>query len=200
MSVRWFNRGDRRRGGLQLVKRAWTLQPERCPCDIHFTEWVEGRAKSNETIFHFGTGIHHYVGKQLAGAKSGTSVLGITATVSEHDSYVELVSREPALARNYIVLFGDIYLTNQKFLPLFDVVTLFHLCEFRTEANDAYGALTDAELLEVLTSRTKSGGYLLFYRNSYAEAKAQPIIDEWAATGVAQEVEGYKSLRIFRRT
>ena len=37
------------------------------------------------------------------------------------------------MLRTYNAVFGDIYLLNAKLLPVFDVVTLFHLCEFRGE-------------------------------------------------------------------
>lgn len=187
-------------GRLHSLKGAWALRPDDCPCDIHFIEWMEGRSVPNEAIFHFGTGDHHHVGLRLGESDLGTSVMGITATRREYDSYIDLVTHRPELARSYCVYFGDIYTSNAALLPVFDVVTLFHLCEFRTEENDAYGALTDLELTRLFTGRTRPGGHLIFYTGSYAYARAEPIIAEWAATSPVEEVEGYRSLRVFRKT
>ena len=39
-----------------------------------------------------------------------------------------------------------------------DVVTLFHLCEFRSEQTDGYGGLTDLEVTNLLTEKTAPGG------------------------------------------
>ncbi|WP_426042595.1 hypothetical protein [Brevundimonas sp. TWP2-3-4b1] len=80
--------------------------------------------------------------------------MGITATRKEYDTYIDLVTHRPELARTYCVYFGEIYTANAALLPTFDVVTLCHLCEFRTEENDTYGALTDLELTRLFTERT----------------------------------------------
>jgi hypothetical protein len=50
--------------------------------------------------------------------------------------------RNPRLGHTYKAYFGDIYQLDRRLLPTFDVVALFHVGEFRTEKNDAYGALT----------------------------------------------------------
>ena len=73
------------------------------------------------------------------------------------------------------------------------------LCEFRTEENDAYGALTDLELTRLFIERTRPGGHLLFYTGSYAYAQAETVITEWAASSPVEEVEGFKTLRVFRK-
>lgn len=184
---------------LKTLKRSWDFRPLDCPCDVHFVEWMLQREEKGETIFHFGTGGHHYVGENLASDESGTSILGITATQREYESYIDLITRSPRLAHHYVVYLGDIYTSNTALLPSFNVVTLFHLCEFRTEANDAYGALTDAQLLELFTEKTEPGGHLVFYTGSYAYDKARPILDEWARQDAIEEVSPYKTLRIFRK-
>lgn len=184
---------------LPALRRVWDLRRDDCPCDIDFVDWFETRGASGEALFHFGTGGHHYVGARLGHGDLMASVMGITATPGEYETYIELVTSNPQLARRYVVYFGDIYSTNPALLPTFDVVTLFHLCEFRTAANDAYGGLTDAELLAVLSDRTRPGGHILFYTGSYAYAEARPIIEAWSETGAVKEVEGFRSLRIFRK-
>ena len=63
------------------------------------------------------------------------SVFGITAAPQEYQKYIELAIARPEVLRYYNAVFGDIYLLNEKLLPVFDVVTLFHLCEFRGETD-----------------------------------------------------------------
>ena len=88
----------------------------------------------------------------------------------------------------------------KRLLPRFDVVTLFHSGEFRGEANDAYGALTDREVMDLFTQQTDKGGYILFYRGSYAYDVAERLIPDWMKAMPVEEVEGFKTLRIFRKT
>src|SRR3712207_7562317 len=57
----------------------------------------------------------------------------------------------------YTTLFRSL---NERLLPVFDVVTLFHLCEFYGEANAAYGAMTDLRS-EEHTSELQSRQYLV---------------------------------------
>ena len=85
-------------------------------------------------------------------------------------------SSEPELSRWYAAYFGDIYMLNRQMLPELDIATLFHLCEFRTEQNDSYGALTDRQVLNLLTEKLRPGGLMMFFPGSYAFAKAEPVI------------------------
>jgi hypothetical protein len=98
------------------------------------------------------------------------------------------------------VLFGDIYILEGRLLPDFDVVTLFHLCEFRSEQNDAYGAMTDLTLAQLLIGKTKPGGRVLFYTGSMAFEAARPVIAELEAGGSIAAEGSFKSLLIYRRT
>ena len=120
----------------------------------------------NKLIYHFGTGTHHVIGIKQATNKSGNAVFAITASKEEYDAYIELVDRpRRRSSKNYLAYFGDIYLTNPKLLPDFDVVTMFHLCEFffPNTASKAYGGMDDAKLLDLFTAKTKQGGHILFY-------------------------------------
>ena len=94
------------------------------------TTGLRTRRSSNKLIYHFGTGTHHVVGKEQAKNGSGNMVFGITASIEEYDAYIKLVAENSRVAKNYVAYFGDIYLTNPKLLPDFDVVTMVHLCEF----------------------------------------------------------------------
>jgi hypothetical protein len=89
---------------------------------------------------------------------------GVTAAPQEYEAFVRLAIERPDVLRHYNAVFGNIYLLNRKLLPVFDVVTLFHLCEFRGDKNDAYGAMTDLDLVNLLTNHTRPAGHLLFFR------------------------------------
>jgi aminoglycoside N3'-acetyltransferase len=97
------------------------------------------------------------------------------------------------------VFFGDIYQLEGRLLPDFDVVTLFHLCEFRTEQSDQYGAMTDRQLLDLLTAKTRPGGYLLFYTKSFAFDAAEKILQGWEQEGAVEKVGLYELLLVYRK-
>jgi hypothetical protein len=178
----------------------WGLRVEQCPCDVHFVEWLEQETLTGKRIYHFGTGGHHYVGIRCAEPEIDCTVLGITASPQEYESFVELATRNPTLSKTYSAYFGDIYTSNARLLPRFDIVTLFHTGEFRSEANDAYGALTDREVIDLFTAQTDAGGHILFYTGSYAYDIAERNIVDWVKTAPVEEVAGFKTLRIFRKT
>ena len=144
----------------------WGLHPDVCPCDVHFNEWVEAHGISNKLIYHFGTGTHHVIGRRQAELGAGNVVFGITASKGEYEDYISLVIDNPALAKSYLAYFGDVYLSNPRLLPEFDVVNLFHLCEFFSDNTKSpeYGGLDDRELLDVFTAKTRPGGHILFYQ------------------------------------
>ena len=108
----------------------WDLHVDICPCDVHVNDWLAEEKMTNKLIYHFGTGTHHVIGKEQAENGSGNMVFGITASIEEYDAYVKLVAENSRVAKSYVAYFGDIYLTNPKLLPDFDVVTMVHLCEF----------------------------------------------------------------------
>ena len=177
----------------------WALRIGDCPCDIHFVEWLDANKVVDSAIFHFGTGGHHHVGIACAKAERRNAVLGITASPPEYEDFIKLAIARPEVLRHYNAVFGDIYLLNRRLLPVFDVVTLFHLCEFRGEKNDAYGGLTDAEVAALLTEKTRPGGHILFYPGSYAFDRAKPIIETWAKTHDVERVEDFQTLQVYRK-
>ena len=126
-------------------------------------------------------------------------MLGITASTGEYESFVKLVIERPEIIRWYNAYFGDIYMINRQLLPALDIVTLFHLCEFRNEKNDSYGALTDREVLDMLTDKMRPGGLLMFFPGSYAWKLAETIVKDWADQPTIEFVESYKSLLIYRK-
>jgi hypothetical protein len=179
----------------------WDLDVDVCPCDVHFNDWIRKQKLKNKLIYHFGTGTHHVIGIQQATNKSGNVVFAITASKEEYDSYVDLSAKNPKVSKSYLAYFGDIYLTNAKLLPDFDVVTMFHLCEFfhPNTASKAYGGIDDAKLLDLFTAKTKPGGLILFYTRSMAFDRANPIILKWEKKGHVKRVGEFKTLLVFRK-
>ena len=184
---------------LHFWDQSWDLRLAECPCDMHFLEWLEENKIKDQSIFHFGTGSHHIVGLKTAGDGSNNAVLGITASPAEYDAYVKMLIEKPRLGHTYKAYFGDIYQLDARLLPTFDIVTLFHAGEFRTEKNDSYGGLTDLEMTKILAGRMKPGGQMLFYSGSYAFDVAQRVFEELVKTGVLVDAGAFKTLQIFTK-
>jgi hypothetical protein len=179
----------------------WDLDEAQCPCDVHFNDWLADRQLTGQCIYHFGTGTHHVVGRAQAENGSGNVVFAITASVEEYETYIELVTGNARVARSYLAYFGDIYLTDPRLLPEFDVVTLFHLCEFSAPntASPEYGGLTDLDLLIRLTDRLRPGGHILFYIGSFAFDAAERAIAAWEKTRAVARVGEFKTLLVYRK-
>jgi hypothetical protein len=184
---------------LHFWDQSWDLRIAECPCDMHFLEWLEENNIKDQSIFHFGTGSHHIVGLKTAEDGSNNAVLGITASPAEYDAYVKMLIEKPRLGHTYKAYFGDIYQLDARLLPVFDIVTLFHAGEFRTEKNDAYGALTDLEMTKILADRMRPGGKMLFYSGSYAFDVAERVFGELVKAGVLRDAGAFKTLRIFTK-
>lgn len=184
---------------LQIWDVNWYLDEAQCPCDVHFVEWLATEDVRGATIYHFGTGGHHHLGLTNMARGAPNSILGITASPQELDAFVKLAIENPELSRNYQVLFGDIYLLNARLLPRLDIVSLFHLCEFRGDSQDAYGGLTDAEVVDTLMTAMPAGARLLLYGGSFAYDKAQAILNRLVELGRFVPSGSHKSLRIFTR-
>lgn len=184
---------------LNYWKATWSLDEKQCPCDIHFCQYLDEKAARNKAIFHFGTGSHHYVGLHCARSGANNAVLAITASIEEYQEYIKLLIENPALGATYKAYFGDIYQLDRRLLPDLDYATVFHLGEYRTEANDSYGALTDLGMTQVLADRLKPGGELLFYVGSFAYDKAEAVGAELVKSGQFERVGPYKTLMIYRK-
>jgi hypothetical protein len=177
----------------------WDLHEDVCPCDVQFNEWAAKEKLNNKSIYHFGTGTHHVVGIKQAGRKN--RVLAITASKEEYEAYVQLVTENSGVAKSYVAYFGDIYLTNPLLLPDFDVVTMFHLCEFffPNTASKEYGGLTDRKVLDLFTDKTKKGGHILFYTRSMAYHKTQDVIAKWEKAKPVKRVGEFKTLLVYKK-
>jgi hypothetical protein len=179
----------------------WDLHVDICPCDVDVNEWIEANDIHDKTIFHFGTGTHHVIGVRQAENGLNNVVIGITASIEEYEAYIKLVTERAQITKNYLSYFGDIYLTNPRLLPDFDVVTMVHLCEFLfpNTASPEYGGMNDREVLDLFTSKTRPGGYILFYLKSIKFDKAQAVIAQWEKDTPVSRVGEFKSLLVYRK-
>jgi hypothetical protein len=186
--------------GMAFYRQAssWSLDPEGCPCDLDFVEYLQTHAVQNAAIFHFGTGAHHTVGLGNQKLAAPNQVLAVTASAPEHQAYVNLVLKDLSLGKTYKVLFADIYQLTQEVLPNFDLITLFHLCEFYRPQESAALWHDDRSLLTLCLNQLNPNGILLFYAGSVAFAQAQIILQEFEAAGQIAPVGQFKSLLLYR--
>jgi hypothetical protein len=187
--------------GMNYWTDKWDLHEDICPCDVHVNDWIADQGLKNKVIYHFGTGTHHVVGVEQARNGSGNCVLAITASIEEYEAYIKLVSTNSAIAKSYVAYFGDIYLTNPRLLPDFDIVTMVHLCEFffPNTASAEYGGMTDRLMLDLFTDKTRSGGYLLFYKNSMGKERTAEILPVWEKEKPVERVADFKTLIVYRK-
>jgi hypothetical protein len=185
---------------LHIWDHFWDLRVKECPCDVHFCDWLDENAVSGKAIFHFGTGGHHLLGLHNVEKDRKNAILGITASPGEIRTYETMITENPELGWGYKAHFGDIYQLDARLLPVFDIVTLFHVGEFRTEANDAYGGLTDYAMVKLMAGQTRTGGTVTFYTGSYAYDIAKRVHDELVEEGILAPKGRYKTLELFERT
>lgn len=187
---------------MNVYPKGWALDPRRCPCDVDFVEYLVEAGLRKVAIFHFGTGSHHHVGIECVRLQN--AVLGVTLSVDEHASYVALALERPEITKTYKVMFADIYLTDKRLLPSFDVVFLPHLCEFDPQANKdkgfrTYEQVSDADILNMFTETSKPDAQFVFYSQSRRFSAAKTVIREWSARSNASQIRQYKSLHIYRK-
>jgi hypothetical protein len=181
-------------------RSAWPLDRQSCPCDCQLVEYLQQTQIQNQHIFHFGTGSHHLVGRENQQLAQPNQIMAITASHPEHTAYVKLVLQARGMDRYYKVLFGDIYTLDARNLPMFDVISLFHLCEFYLPEQAAFVHHDDRSLLDLFVAKLNPGGKIIFYDRSNDWPKAKLLIDALAAQQAIIPVETYKNLRIYRRT
>ncbi|MBV9999772.1 MAG: hypothetical protein JO015_11755 [Verrucomicrobia bacterium] len=184
---------------LNYWNRSWPLLPFVCPCDVDFVSYLRTRQISKRAIFHFGSGAHHLLGRANLEAEGPNEVLAVTASPEEHSRYVDFIVANPAAARHYKVLFTDIYTLSEALLPMFDLVTLFHLHEFYDEKKQRYAHLNDRSLLGMFLRKLSEGGLVFFYKGSNGFNLTTRTLKEYIATQRLIFHEEYKSLVIYRR-
>ena len=184
---------------LNFWNSAWRLDEKQCPCDVHFLDYLEENRIAGRDIFHMGTGSHHIVGKTAASNSAGNQVLAITASREEYHAYIDLLIDNPRLGFSYKAYFGDIYQLDRRLLPSLDYATLFHIGEYRTAENDAYGALSDNDMTLVLADQLRPGGEIHFFTGSFAYDKGQAAGTMLMAERGFADAGVYKSLHIFKK-
>jgi hypothetical protein len=182
---------------LHYWNHSWPLLPCLCPCDTDFISYLRARRISRHAIFHFGSGAHHALGKANLEAGAPNEILAVTASPQEHRRYVEWVIENPAAATHYKVLFADIYTLNEGLLPVFDLVTLFHLHEFYDETNRRYAQLDDRSLLDVFLRKLSDRGRVLFYKGSNGFGRTARTLEEYTSRQRLVFQEEYRSLLIY---
>jgi hypothetical protein len=126
-------------------------------------------------------------------------VLAVTASPEEHRHYVDFIVANPTAARHYKVLFTDIYTLSEELLPVFDLVTLFHLHEFYDDKKQWYAHLNDRSLLGMFLRKLRNGGLVFFYKGSNGFNLTARTLKEYIATQRLIFHEEYKSLVVYRR-
>jgi hypothetical protein len=179
------------------TKSSWDLKPHECPCDLEFLEYLHKLHIQNQTIFHFGTGAHHILGLENQKLEQPNEIIGITASNPEHEEYVRLCLEDRSFSKHYKVICADIYNLTTKSLPMLDVVSLFHLCEFYMPEEAKFVHHDDASLLDLFLSKLNPGGKVLFYKESVGWGKAKTIVDSFVEQGKIQKIDGYKNLLIY---
>ena len=149
--------------------------------DPDFVGYLASENTKGKLIFHFGTGEHHLVGKNNHELGNPNEIMAITASREEYGAYIDFVIDNPVAANYYRVFFGDIYTLSPPTLPTFDIVTLFHLCEYyddqrdeedgepfaqQSRLNSAYSRLNDETLLDLFLQKLNPGGRILFFKRS----------------------------------
>jgi len=109
---------------------------------------------------------------------------------------------KPPKSQNYKVLLTDLYCLNDACLPMFDVVTLFHLCEFPPEN---YGRRPlvwhdDASILTLLIQHLNVAGTVLFYAGSRAWREARMIVEDVVQRGDLAMQDQYEGLLVYGKT
>ncbi len=185
---------------LNYWKSSWPLRWRQCPCDVHFLEYLKENRITGRVIFHFGTGSHHIVGRTNAEAPEPNEVFGITASRREYLAYINYIIANPRSAVYYKAVFADVYTLTPGMLPRFDLVTLFHLCEFYDRSKSAYAPLDDEGLIDLFLDRLNPGGRILFYKFSGKgnDKKARAILTRAVRAGKLIPDGEYQSLLIYR--
>lgn len=173
----------------------WELNPQTCPPDLDFIEYLENDMPRDICIFHMGCGLHHTVG--LWAARNNAYVRSISITPAEIEEYMRLATNDPNLNNHYLVDFGDIHLYPLALLPNFNYVTLFHLGEI---SEHSYPGYTMLEVVIHLTNRLFKGGKIFFFNRSVAWKKIENSIYSYLSETLHWEMSTYKSLVIYQQS
>jgi len=170
------------------------LAKTHCSCDFDFIKLIKNKNIEKKNIFHFGTGGHHIIGKEI----KNNNVLGITCNREEYINYINDITKDPNLNKTYKCIFSDIYNLTDDSLPKFDIINLFHLCEYYDEKKNSYSLLNDDTLLKLMCNKLNPNGYIIFYKNSKRYKKTKKIINNYDGKLIKFEYE-FNSLRVYSK-
>ena len=179
---------------LNLFADSWPLLEDICPCDVHFLHYLERHAEQGRRIFHFGSGEHHILGRTNHRLGDRNEILALTLSPEEHQQYVEFVVNSPRAARSYKVVFADVYTLTPSFVQGFDLVTLFHLCEYYGEKQGRYASLDDSSLLELFVENLNPDGRIFLYEGSWGYGETSRIVTRLVAEGQLRIEQRFMSL------
>jgi len=161
------------------------------PSDFHLVQLFEKKRWKNKNVFHFGSGLQHIVSKVC---ENKNHVLAVTASAVEHNTYIQMLTENSKLSEYYKVLFTNIYTLSKNNLPMYDIVTLFHLGEFY---NPQHSLITDSKLLSLFIKHVKIGGFLIFSNESCSYKRiTHPLIKKKRSI---EYVATFNTLEIYRK-
>jgi len=131
--------------------------------------------------------------------------MGITYTPGEYITYMELIKDKPLIGKYYKVLFADIYKLSPELLPDFDIIALFHLCEF-SRFSDKSAHFDDYSLLDMFLNKLKKDGKIIFYKGSShffkkpdSDVYTSLVLDKFVKEGKIKKVDEFRSLLIYSK-
>ena len=186
---------------IPIEEIGWRLNPDTCPPDIHFIDYLKEYPLPSYpvSIFHMGCGFHHWVGTWAATQKN-IFVRSLSITPVEIDHYIELATENPELNFKYQVDFGDIHVISSALIPRFDFITLFHLGEISEQIKDPeYPGRSIPSVIRMFAERLQPGGEMLFFSGSSAWFKVFDIVKLILGVENNWHETTYKSLVIYRK-
>lgn len=174
----------------------WPYQPDLCPCDDDFLDWMDAQGISGPPtkIYHMGTGMHHKVG--IYCVQRGLECHAITASVDEFRCRPGFSpSRYPG---KYYPKLGNIYQVHPETMPMVDIMTLFHLGEMV----DRFGQINSWAIDEMI-KHVNPGGYVLFYLGSpeseFKSSASDRVMQYVQYNRLISSHSYFKSLQIYTR-
>lgn len=172
----------------RLDVEAWPWQPDLCPADRDFIEWLMENKRQPwmaGTVFHMGPGSHHRVPRTCEAL--GLECISITVSEDELLMMPQFTS--------YRCILQNIWDLEPDTLPDIHFMTLFHIGEMAGEYGDV-----DYEKLKILINAVPVNGRVFFYVRSAAFDRVDPWLQRIAhLDNMLQLVRGYKSILEYKR-
>lgn len=163
--------------------------------DKHLIAWLDKCNITSKVIFHFGTGNHHALARSNRAREASrlNVVIAITASPQEFGAFQELAATDLDLLNEYLAIYGDIYRLNAAALPVLDIVSLPHLCEYSKDRKK------DRKLLEALLSRTHADSVFILNAKSNHWNEAEAEMGSFSKQHGFQLLQTFQYLRVYGR-